>query len=270
MKVRVQSVNFDNNRSVSFETINRKYHFQMHIHQFAELVIPISGELTVMVEDRTEILKPGQMAFIFPFQPHGYESKCKNELAIFVFSPAFMPDFFNSLGGRVGKSAVFTPRPSTRRLYDKIIEKHDFELFSVKGIFYLTLSDLLSSVSLTEKSKRFDISATVVDYVDKHLTEKISISDIANAIGYSPSFTSRQIKKLFGANLSSVVSALRIDRSIDYLWRSDKSLTEISNMCGFGSQQSFNRQFKELIRQTPSEYRNGFKFYGECNVIKNF
>ena len=82
MKVRVQSVNFDNNRSVSFETINRKYHFQMHIHQFAELVIPISGELTVMVEDRTEILKPGQMAFIFPFQPHGYESKCKNELAI--------------------------------------------------------------------------------------------------------------------------------------------------------------------------------------------
>ena len=270
MNLRIQSINFDNNRSVSFETINRKYHFAMHVHQFAELVIPISGELTVMVEDRTEILKPGEMAFIFPFQPHGYRSSCKNELAIFVFSPAFIPDFFNALGGRVGTKAVFTPKPSTRKLYDKIIEKHDFELFPVKGIFYLTLSDLLSTVSLTPKPKRTDISASVIDYVCKHISEDISVEDIARVIGYSPSFTSKQIKRLFGVNLSAVVSALRVDLAIDYMWKTDKSLTEISNLCGFGSQQSFNRLFKALISRTPSEHRASFKFYGENNVIKNF
>lgn len=270
MNLRIQSINFDNNRSVSFETINRKYHFAMHIHQFAELVIPVSGELTVLVEDRTEILKPGEMAFIFPFQPHGYLSNCKNELAIFVFSPAFIPDFFNALDGRVGTKAVFTPKPSTRRLYDKIIADHDFELFPTKGIFYLTLGDLLNSVPLTAKPKRFDISATVIDYINRHITESISLEDISKVIGYSPSFTSKQIKKLFGVNLASVVSALRVDLAIDYLWRTDKSLTEISNLCGFGSQQSFNRQFKELIRHTPSDYRSSFRFYGEDNVIKSF
>ena len=270
MNLRIQSINFDNNRSVSFEMIRRKYHFAMHIHQFAELVIPISGELTVFIENRTEILKPGEMAFIFPFQPHGYQSSCKNELAIFVFSPAFMPDFFNGLDGKVGTKAVFTPRESTRALYDGIIEKHDFELFPIKGIFYLTLSDLLSSVSLTPKSKRMDISAAVIDHICKHISEDISLEDIARVIGYSTSFTSKQIKKLFGVNLASVISALRVDLAIDYMWRTDKSLTEISNICGFGSQQSFNRQFKALIGRTPSEHRASFKFYGEDNVIKSF
>ena len=250
--------------------IERRYHFAMHIHQFAELVIPLSGELTVHIEDRDEILHPGEAAFIFPFQPHGYDSSCKNKLAIFVFSPAFIADFFTALDGSVGTKAVFTPRKSTLRLYEKIIENHDFDLFLTKGYFHLTISDFLSCVPLTKNSKRFDISATVIDYIEKHLTDNISVSDIANRIGYSTSFTSKQIKKLFGVNLSSVVSAIRIDHSIEYLWRTDKSITEIAALCGFKSQQGFNRQFKELIGHTPSHYRASFKFYGEDNVIKTF
>ena len=93
MKLRVQSHNFSTETMIKYQTIKKRYHYDPHMHQFAELVIPRKGALTITVNGVSEKIEVGQAAFVLPFQPHSYYSKEYNELAIFVFSAALIPAF---------------------------------------------------------------------------------------------------------------------------------------------------------------------------------
>ena len=270
MKLRIQGTNFDSNRSVKMELIDRKYHCAMHIHQFAEIVVPLSGRLTVHVDDRKEALEPGQAAFVFPFQPHGYSSSEKNHIAIFVFSPTFISDYFSALDGKIGKSSVFTPDAQSLAFFDKAIEKRDFDLLWAKGAFYILLSDYISKIPLIAGSTNHDISANIIKYATEHLTDDISAKDIADALGYSYNYISGKAKKIFGMSISSVIAAIRVHKAIELLMRNEHTLLEISNICGFKSQQSFNRQFKELIGMTPSHYRATAVMHTDNIITKYF
>ena len=268
MKLRVQTLNFDNNRSVKFERIKRKYHYNMHIHEFAELVFPIEGEISLFADGREEILKPGMAAFIFPFQPHGYSSKQYNDIAISVFSPAIAPDFFKNTDGRRGLKSTFTPEKHTLKVFEtKIFNSCDFELFEIKGAIYLALGDYISQTELSSDSKNYDIASSIINYIKDHLTDDINIKNLSEHLGYSRSFVSGRIKKIFGINLSSIVSAARLEKAINLLCLTKNTSIEIANMCGFGSQQSFNRRFKELVGQTPSEYRKRAKISNQEDII---
>ena len=109
MKLRVQSHNFSTENMIKYQVIKRKYHYAPHIHQFAELVIPLKGSLTITVNENSERLNVGEAAFILPFQPHSYNSEEYNELAIFVFSANLIPEIYDTVNGMLQNGAVFTP-----------------------------------------------------------------------------------------------------------------------------------------------------------------
>ena len=93
MKLRVQSYNFSTENMIKYQMVKRKYHYAPHIHQFAELVIPIKGSLYISVNDVTEKLSVGQAAFVLPFQPHSYTSEEYNELAKPIEYATYRPLF---------------------------------------------------------------------------------------------------------------------------------------------------------------------------------
>ena len=256
MKTRIQSQNFGTERAVRFQMLNKRYIYPTHMHQYAELAICLGAPLKITVDGHTEELTKGNAAFVFPFQPHSYHSSCINDLALFVFSPSMIPDFFNNTTDKVGVGSVFTPKESTiLMLRDRIFEKGDFELFDIKGCIYLMLSDFLENTELCESSQDSSIAVGVVDYVNKHITEKITLQNIAKALGYNPNYLSQRIGDLFGINLCSLISNIRADKAKYLLIETKKAGLEICYECGFGSERSFHRQFKEITGCTPKEYR---------------
>ena len=260
MQTRVQSQNFSNERVVKFQMLEKVYSYPKHIHQFAELVIPIENELEISVEGKREILKPGDAAFVFPFQPHSYKSSKVNKIAIFVFSPYIVPDFFNKTDKKVGTRAVFTPKESTLAMFrDRIFGKEDMELFDIKGCIYLMLNDFLESVELCESPAKNEIATGVVSYIRENLTENITLSQIAKTLGYNPNYLSQCISDVFGTNLCSLIANIRVDKARYLLFETDKTGLEICYECGFGSERSFHRQFKAITGRTPKEYRNFFE-----------
>lgn len=260
MQTRVQSENFSNERVVKFQMLEKVYTYPKHIHQFAELVIPIENELEISVEGKREMLKPGDAAFVFPFQPHSYKSSKVNKIAIFVFSPYMIPDFFNETNKKVGVRSVFTPKESTLAMFrDRIFGKDDMELFDIKGCVYLIMNDFLSSVELCDGSATNEIATGVVSYIRENLTDNITLPSIAKSLGYNPNYLSKCISDIFGTNLCSLVANIRVDKSRYLLLETDKTGLEICYECGFGSERSFHRQFKAVTGRTPMEYRNMFE-----------
>lgn len=273
MKLRVQIHNFSTEKMIKYQTVKRKYHYAPHIHQFVELVIPLKGALTITVNDVPEKLNVGQAALVLPFQPHSYNSEEYNELAIFVFSATLISEIYDSANGMLQKSAVFTPEKTAFSIFEeRIFDRDDFDLMEIKGALYLMLNNFVKNVELIHVTKYHSVSANIVKYISEHITEKILVSDMAKAIGYTPNYISSVVNRVFGENLSSVVTAVRIEKALNMLCNTDKSCYNICYECGFGSERDFFRKIKEFTNQTPTEYRNSSKISKKRNdgIIKCF
>lgn len=100
----------------------------------------------------------------------------------------------------------------------------------------------------------------VVDLVEKMLGESIcdnlSISTIAAKLHISEYYLMHTFKKRTGITIGEYKTALQISKAKILLREKDKSISEISALCGFESPQYFSRVFKKVEGISPSKYKN--------------
>lgn len=95
----------------------------------------------------------------------------------------------------------------------------------------------------------------VTDYLIRHLTDDISLSDVARFCDMSDSTFSRFFKKNTGHGFVRYLNRMRINRACSLLTQGDKPITQICFETGFNNLSNFNRQFRSFYGVTPSEYR---------------
>lgn len=254
--MRIMGTNFGSRAAFQHQIYNKIYKVSNHIHQYAELIFMLEGEMRITVDEKEEYIRAGEAAFIFPFQTHKMSSKSTNKLAMYLFSPATMVSFMKKHEGNVGESAVFKPKESTLAVFrEKILNSEDFSLYNVKGFLYLALDDYLSQIPLRKSIGGTNVVSKVITYMNEHFTEQITLESVANALGYSANYLSHCIQKLYGLNFCTILASLRIERARYLITSSDKTTTEICYECGFGSERTFLRQFQSIIGSSPSAYR---------------
>ena len=271
MGIRIQVENFGNEKSCRFQFLERCYNYGLHMHQFAELFVLIDGELEVTVNDRKEMLHSGDAALILPYQPHKFYSKVQDKVGIFVFSEALVPEFFNTVNGMTSSTSVFKLKDSTlAALKDRVISNGDFSVYDIKGALYFALGDFLEQVPLYQKTEKLNLPAGFMKYVSDNLTSEITLDMAAKALGYSPKHLSLLLKKLFDMNFTKIIANVRVNRARHLLRETSKERSAICYECGFGSERSFHRQFKEIVGCTPNEYRALELSKVEASRLKNF
>lgn len=257
--MRIMGSNFGSRAAFQYHVYNTVYKVGNHIHQYAELVIMLEGEMRITVDDKEEYVREGEAAFIFPFQTHKMSSKSKNRVAMYLFSPATVGSFMKKHEGLVGKSAVFRPSESTLAAFrEKILDNDEHSLYGVKGFLYLALEDYLSQIQLQKSIEGTGVVSKVIAYMNEHFTESITLESVASDLGYSANYLSHCISRLYGLNFCTALASLRIERARYLLTSSDKTNTEICYECGFGSNRTFIRQFKSIMGFTPSVYREKY------------
>lgn len=96
----------------------------------------------------------------------------------------------------------------------------------------------------------------VLDYIQAHLQEDIKLVDLAALLKMSQFHFSRQFKQAIGVTPYQYLLQQRIERAKHLLKHSDRSITDIALMCGFNSHSHLSKQFRQLTRMTPKDYRN--------------
>lgn len=94
-----------------------------------------------------------------------------------------------------------------------------------------------------------------VQYIRKNTNQNISVSDVANHVGFSRSYLSRKFKREFGFEVSVYIRQCKLEEAKDLLAYSNKTISEISNFLCFSSQSHFQRAFKDQFGITPQAYR---------------
>lgn len=94
------------------------------------------------------------------------------------------------------------------------------------------------------------------EYIYSHLKERITIEDLADALGVSASYLSRLFKKETGDSVSAYIRRQKIEMAKNLLQYSEYSMIDIANRLSFSSQSHFIQQFREYTGMTPKKYRD--------------
>jgi AraC family transcriptional regulator len=92
------------------------------------------------------------------------------------------------------------------------------------------------------------------EYLDAHFTERVLLTNVADAVGASPAYLTDVFRRCEGLSLHRYVTQLRLARSLVELPHAS-DLTRLALDLAFSSHSHFTFAFRRAFGCTPSEYR---------------
>jgi len=95
----------------------------------------------------------------------------------------------------------------------------------------------------------------VAEFIEEHLGDEVSLSDLAGLVRLSPFHFARAFKQSFGVPPHRYHVGRRMERAKDLLAVPALSVTEIGIDIGFRETSSFTAAFRKFTGHTPTDYR---------------
>lgn len=129
--------------------------------------------------------------------------------------------------------------------------------YLVKPYSLKTLNVVLDKLNLDDtkilRKKEEGRIKVIMDYIEAHYTEPITLDDISENVGLSRYYVSRILNQGEGKNLTALVNQLRIEKAKLLLLDGSKS-NEVAYMLGYQDPSYFSKVFKKLTGKSPKEY----------------
>lgn len=97
--------------------------------------------------------------------------------------------------------------------------------------------------------------AQAESYIRSHLNEDLDLKHLASHANLSPIYFHKLFCAHLGMTPAAFVLSCRIAAAKAMLKTGDRSISEIASSCGFSSQSYFNYKFKDVVGETPLQYR---------------
>lgn len=112
--------------------------------------------------------------------------------------------------------------------------------------------DLLSS--LDRSGVKSELVRQMLDHVEGHYAEKLTLHDLAGELHYSETFLIRKFKEEMKLGFSEYLTRYRLQKSILLLRETGKRTEAIAEECGFLNAKYFNTVFRKHIGCSPREF----------------
>ena len=268
--------------TIHYFEFDKNYKSHIESHDFWELVYAERGDLICSSGENEIVLKEGEVIFHKPGISHALRAdgkhapnifiisfECKNEAIRFFEDRCMVLD--NSLRHYIfsiieeSKRTFFLPYSDPDLKKMKLLEAPALggqQL--IKNYLELLLINLMRNETEQNNSdviflpqEQFDelISDKVIEYMNAHIYEKLSASEICNILHYNKSYIFRQFKKTTKNSLMAYFIKLKINKAKQMLRDSDISISSISEALSFDNPNYFSKSFKKHTGYTPSTYR---------------
>ena len=98
----------------------------------------------------------------------------------------------------------------------------------------------------------------LVNYITDHIETDINMDELSSQFGISKFHFHKIFKEQMGVNIYEMIKSIRLQKASNLLITNRRStITEVANMCGYSSQTSFIRAFKQRFEMTPKAWRKG-------------
>lgn len=124
---------------------------------------------------------------------------------------------------------------------------------NVARLFVLLLR---GNQNMLVKAKKNVFSNKIIDFITENYDKDISLESAARALYVTPSHLLRTFKKETRFTFWEYLLLYRIEKAKEFLRTTNKSIKEISHMCGFNDPNYFSTSFKKHTGHTPRDFRN--------------
>ena len=122
-------------------------------------------------------------------------------------------------------------------------------------IFAQHLAIVSNQVIIQQENAEMPVIKKAKEYIREHQAEKVSLGSVAKAVNMSAFYFCKMFKKAAGINFTDYLTRVRIERAQNLLLNPNLRISEIGFEVGFQSLTHFNRVFKKIAGQSPTDYR---------------
>jgi AraC-like DNA-binding protein len=138
--------------------------------------------------------------------------------------------------------------------------KNEIDEFQ-KDCLMLFLKILREDIDKRAALARLPVAASaqnkvIIDYIEKHYQEKITLKDIARLLPYTVRHISRMFKDDVNISIFEYLKIYRILQTSILLDTTDKTVTEIGYACGYNSISCFFNDFSRFFSIPPKQFRH--------------
>lgn len=281
----INSVNLNINTDFPYlvlDVINDKSYprnpgFQvMHWHEDLQFIYVLDGLIEVRTLDNSIQIQSGEGLFINKNVVH-YVRRLKNcHYNSFLFPSYFLEFYMGSPAKSLVNSITtnkqlsffhFTPATNwhgdiiaiLRQLVE--IEKHKTEFYVYEILVRLFSLWLIMRKNITlSLAKKESVTnhrmQKILQYIEKHYSEDISLSDLAKSASISKSECSRCFKLSLNTTPYKYLTEFRLSKAAQLLTKTNDSIGSISLNVGFRQMSHFGKCFREKTGYSPREYRD--------------
>ncbi len=246
-----------------------------HMHYHLELVYMTKGSVKAFVDYEEYEINEGDIFLVFPNKVHRFISRNRKkgpdgivegceQYMLFIVNPDLMPELTKQIQGMTPENPLL--HPNTDELYGTLSllarfsdpsrdDEPGVDLVR-RGYLLAFFSNLLSQMN-TYRPKTAESPAMqlIVDYCAANYQRELSLDVLEKELHISKYYISHLFGNRMNMHFNEYINSLRISEACRYLRGSDKSIGEIGELVGFGTQRTFNRAFSKQMGVTPGEYR---------------
>ncbi|HRI12627.1 MAG TPA: AraC family transcriptional regulator [Verrucomicrobiota bacterium] len=123
------------------------------------------------------------------------------------------------------------------------------------SIFADHLSMKSNQIALQSANSEPPVIAKAKQYIREHHTEDLSLGQVAAQANTSIFYFCKLFRKVTGLTFTEFVSRTRIEKARNLLLNPNLRISEIAFEVGFQSLTHFNRVFKKVVGESPTQYR---------------
>lgn len=154
------------------------------------------------------------------------------------------------------RDAFFGTRVLSTRQHESVVK--------LLNIFGQHLSMVSNQIAVQQGNSEPPFIKRAKDFIRAHHAEDLSLSAVAKAVNMSTFYFCKMFKKASGLNFTNYVSRVRVEKAKNLLLNRNLRISEIGFEVGFQSLTHFNRVFKKIVGQSPTEYRSKLSGRGQA------
>ncbi len=238
---------------------DREYHISRKNLDMFLLIYTRAGVLSVEAEGREWSVQPGELILIDCMKPHAYFAGADRvEFQWIHFLGGSSRQYYDHIHDQKS-SLLHLPHPSKETLLDfgKLV-RMIHQPFLNEQTASLLIQRLLRSFAQQDDRRAEAISpliSQVIADLQEHVSEAISINEVAERIKVNVHHLIRRFKLETGLTPHEFLTQLRIRKAVELLIDLNHSIEDISFECGYNSASHFSRSFKKFMGVSPGRFR---------------
>ena len=259
--------------------------YELHNHDFTELVAVFSGHGTHFTEKESCEIRAGDVFVIPKMMSHGYRGASSLSLMNFMFDLETLPVYLEDVRSLPGFQALFNIEPKLRiehrfhkrlrlegenlnaiqLLGMKLKSELETRLPGYKSVALALMAEIIAAVSRAfsgadaEPCRQVHALGRVIARMERNYSKRITLDELALTAKMTSRNLLRHFKKATGSSPIDYLEGLRISAAKESLEKTALSITEIAAGSGFSDSNFFSRQFKKTVGVSPREFRRNAK-----------